>query len=68
MPSAPRRSSRSRASCSRWSRWLGLNSGNTALTVLTYRRGLPPTLVMFNDMSHLPAELRWTGFPTTARA
>ncbi|MBO3086266.1 histidine phosphatase family protein [Cellulomonas fengjieae] len=50
------------------SRWLGLNSGNTALTVLTYRPGLPPTLVMFNDMSHLPAELRWTGFPTTARA
>jgi probable phosphoglycerate mutase len=45
------------------SRWLGLNSANTALTVIEYRTGLPPTLIMFNDMSHLPANLRWTGFP-----
>ncbi|MGW3346110.1 histidine phosphatase family protein [Nonomuraea rubra] len=45
------------------SRWLGLNSGNTALTVIQYRTGLPPAIVMFNDMSHLPADLRWTGFP-----
>ncbi|MFB4273265.1 histidine phosphatase family protein [Nonomuraea sp. GTA35] len=45
------------------SRWLGLNSANTALTVIAYRAGLPPTIVMFNDMSHLPADLRWTGFP-----
>ncbi|WP_024285112.1 histidine phosphatase family protein [Cellulomonas sp. KRMCY2] len=49
------------------SRWLGLNSANAALTVIQYRPGLPPTLVMFNDMSHLPAELRWTGFPTAIR-
>ncbi|WP_163541851.1 histidine phosphatase family protein [Occultella kanbiaonis] len=48
-------------------RWLGLDSANTALTVLKYRTGLPPTLTMFNDMSHLPAELRWTGFPRTIR-
>ncbi|GAA3618558.1 histidine phosphatase family protein [Nonomuraea rosea] len=45
------------------SRWLGLNSANTALTVIEYRDALPPTIVMFNDMSHLPADLRWTGFP-----
>ncbi|MFF3444964.1 histidine phosphatase family protein [Streptosporangium sp. NPDC002721] len=45
------------------SRWLGLNSANTALTVIDYRNALPPTIVMFNDMSHLPADLRWTGFP-----
>ncbi|MFI0424263.1 histidine phosphatase family protein [Spongiactinospora sp. 9N601] len=45
------------------SRWLDLNSANAALTVIHYRAGLPPTLVMFNDMSHLPADLRWTGFP-----
>ncbi|MEU8108687.1 histidine phosphatase family protein [Nonomuraea muscovyensis] len=44
------------------SRWLGLNSGNTALTIIHYRDGLPPTIVMFNDMSHLPPDLRWTGF------
>ncbi|MET8159288.1 histidine phosphatase family protein [Sphaerisporangium sp. NPDC005289] len=49
------------------SRWLGLNSGNTALTVIDYRDGLPPAIVMFNDMSHLPAELRWTGFSERVR-
>ncbi|MET0864990.1 MAG: histidine phosphatase family protein [Nakamurella sp.] len=48
-------------------RWLGLNSANTALTVIEYRDGVPPSLVMFNDMSHLPEELRWTGFRTRAR-
>lgn len=49
------------------SRWLGLNSANTALTVIEYRAGLPPAIVMFNDMSHLPADLRWTGFPASVR-
>lgn len=49
------------------SRWLGLNSGNAALTVIEHRIGLPPALVVFNDMSHLPADLRWTGFPDTVR-
>ncbi|MBE1585318.1 histidine phosphatase family protein [Nonomuraea angiospora] len=49
------------------SRWLGLNSANTALTVIEYRDGLPPTMVMFNDMSHLPPDLRWTGFPGNMR-
>ncbi|MFC4013251.1 histidine phosphatase family protein [Nonomuraea purpurea] len=48
-------------------RWLGLNSANTALTVIEYRDGLPPTIVMFNDMSHLPPDLRWTGFPVGTR-
>ncbi|NKE63554.1 histidine phosphatase family protein [Lentzea sp. PSKA42] len=43
-------------------RWLGLNCGNTALTVIEHRAGLAPTLVLYNDMGHLPAELRWTGF------
>jgi serine/threonine-protein phosphatase PGAM5 len=44
-------------------RWLGLNSGNGALTVIRYRPDRPPILVLFNDMSHLPPALRWTGFP-----
>ncbi|MEV3986028.1 histidine phosphatase family protein [Nonomuraea sp. NPDC049758] len=44
-------------------RWLGLNSANTGLTIIEYRTGLPPTMVMFNDLSHLPSGLRWTGFP-----
>lgn len=48
-------------------RWLGLSSANTALTVIDYRPGLPPGITMFNEMSHLSPELRWTGFPATAR-
>ncbi|MBP2706363.1 histidine phosphatase family protein [Microbispora sp. RL4-1S] len=48
-------------------RWLGLNSANAALTVIEYRDGLPPTIVMFNDTSHLPRDLRWTGFPEGIR-
>lgn len=48
-------------------RWLGLESANAALTLIEHRSDLPPTLVLFNDMSHLPTELRWTGFPDHAR-
>ncbi|ALJ19606.1 histidine phosphatase family protein [Microbacterium sp. No. 7] len=48
-------------------RWLALNSANAALTVIEHRPGLPPGITMFNDMSHLPAELRWTGFPQVIR-
>ncbi|MBO0922151.1 histidine phosphatase family protein [Cellulomonas sp. zg-ZUI222] len=48
-------------------RWIGLESANAALTVLEYRPDLPPTLVTFNDQSHLPPGLRWTGFPGDPR-
>lgn len=48
-------------------RWLGLSSANTALTLIEYRPGLPPGVVMFNDLSHLPNRLRWTGFRGPAR-
>ncbi|OXM64661.1 MULTISPECIES: histidine phosphatase family protein [Amycolatopsis] len=48
-------------------RWLGLSSANAALTVIENRPKLPPSVVMFNEMSHLPPDLRWTGFPTTPR-
>ncbi|NEA98804.1 histidine phosphatase family protein [Streptomyces sp. SID13726] len=44
-------------------RWLGLNHANAALTVIRYAPGRPATLVVSNDMRHLPADLRWTGFP-----
>jgi len=47
--------------------WLGLDSANTGLTVIEYRVGLSPTLVMFNDQSHLSGDLRWTGFRAAAR-
>ncbi|MGO1182755.1 MAG: histidine phosphatase family protein [Micrococcaceae bacterium] len=48
-------------------RWLGLNSANAALTVIEYRPEIPPSLIMFNDMSHLRPNLRWTGFPQGTR-
>ncbi|GAA4074070.1 histidine phosphatase family protein [Nonomuraea soli] len=43
-------------------RWLTVNACNAALTVILYAPDRPPSLMLFNDMSHLPAELRWTGF------
>lgn len=48
-------------------RWLGLDSANTALTTIEYRPGLPPNIVTFNDLAHLPADLRWSGFARTLR-
>ncbi|MFH0519988.1 histidine phosphatase family protein [Streptomyces sp. M41] len=47
-------------------RWLGLNHGNAALTVIRYAPGRPATVLLSNDMRHLPTELRWTGFPPEA--
>ncbi|MFC0582781.1 histidine phosphatase family protein [Micrococcoides hystricis] len=48
-------------------RWLGLNSANAALTVIENRPALPPTITLFNDMSHLCRDLQWTGFPESLR-
>ncbi|TJZ56814.1 histidine phosphatase family protein [Streptomyces piniterrae] len=45
-------------------RWLGLNYCNAALTVIRYAPGRPATVLLSNDMRHLPTELRWTGFPS----
>ncbi|WDM15680.1 histidine phosphatase family protein [Streptomyces lavenduligriseus] len=47
-------------------RWLGLNQGNAALTVIRYAPGRPASVLVSNDMRHLPADLRWTGFPPEA--
>lgn len=44
-------------------RWMGLNHANAALTVIRYAPGRPSSVLFYNDMRHLPAELRWTGFP-----
>ncbi|MEW2516326.1 histidine phosphatase family protein [Streptomyces sp. NPDC046870] len=44
-------------------RWLGLNHGNAALTVIRYAPGRAASVLVSNDMRHLPVELRWTGFP-----
>jgi probable phosphoglycerate mutase len=48
-------------------RWLGLNHGNAALTVIRYAPDRPSSVLFYNDMGHLPAELRWTGFPPELR-
>ncbi|MBN0042555.1 histidine phosphatase family protein [Streptomyces actuosus] len=44
-------------------RWMGLDHGNAALTVIRYTPGRPSSILCHNDMRHLPADLRWTGFP-----
>ncbi|MFE1962484.1 histidine phosphatase family protein [Streptomyces sp. NPDC059479] len=44
-------------------RWMGLNHGNAALTAIRYAPGKPSSVLFYNDMRHLPADLRWTGFP-----
>ncbi|MFF2324727.1 MULTISPECIES: histidine phosphatase family protein [unclassified Streptomyces] len=48
-------------------RWLGLNHCNAALTVIRYAPGRPASVLLSNDMRHLPDELCWTGFPPEAR-
>ncbi len=48
-------------------RWLGLVHCNAALTVIRYVPGRPSSLLLYNDMGHLPDELRWTGFPPESR-
>ena len=43
-------------------RWMTLNQAHCGLTVIAQRQGRPWTLLSFNDMAHLPVELR-TGLP-----
>lgn len=49
-------------------RWWGLNHCHAGITVIRYEPGRPPTLVVLNDVSHLPPDLRWTGFPAQLRS
>ncbi|MFC9733793.1 histidine phosphatase family protein [Streptomyces roseolus] len=44
-------------------RWMGVNQANAALTVIRYAPGRPPSVLVLNDIRHLPGDLRWTGFP-----
>lgn len=48
-------------------RWMGMNQGNASLTVIRYAPDRPSTVLIHNDMGHLPEELRWTGFPPELR-
>ncbi|WP_405835220.1 histidine phosphatase family protein [Streptomyces platensis] len=49
-------------------RWMGLNHANAALTVIRYAPDRPASVLFYNDMGHLPPELRWTGFPPELHA
>jgi broad specificity phosphatase PhoE len=44
-------------------RWWGLNHCHAGLTVIRYAPERPPSIVVLNDLTHLPPDLRWTGFP-----
>lgn len=48
-------------------RWLGLNHGNAALTIIRYAPGRPSSILVYNDTRHLPDDIRWTGFPQELR-
>lgn len=48
-------------------RWFPPSQCHAGLTVVRYELGAPPSVVVANDMVHLPAELRWTGFPDHLR-
>lgn len=48
-------------------RWLGLAHCNAALTVIRYPPDQPAGVLVYNDMTHLPEQLRWTGFPPELR-
>lgn len=39
-------------------RWVGLNQYQCGLSVILYRTGRPAALVSYNDVGHLPPELR----------
>ncbi|WP_327084676.1 histidine phosphatase family protein [Nocardiopsis sp. EMB25] len=43
--------------------WTGLAPANAALTVIRYTPDRAPALLTYNDVCHLDADLRWTGFP-----
>jgi probable phosphoglycerate mutase len=48
-------------------RWFPPMQCHAGLTVIRYELGSPPAVVVANDMAHLPADLRWTGFPDHLR-
>lgn len=48
-------------------RWFPPNQCHAGLTVIRYELEGPPSVVVANDVAHLPADLRWTGFPKHLR-
>jgi broad specificity phosphatase PhoE len=48
-------------------RWWPPTQSHAALTVIRYELEGPPVVAVSNDVAHLPADLRWTGFPDHLR-
>src|SRR5690606_35731130 len=48
-------------------RWVSVGAANAGLTVIRYAPGSPSSVVMLNDLAHLPPDLHWTGFPAHLR-
>lgn len=48
-------------------RWPDVNLGHCALTSIACRADRRPSVLVRNDMGHLPPDLRWTGFPPDLR-
>ncbi|WP_436738083.1 histidine phosphatase family protein [Streptomyces sp. BBFR102] len=48
-------------------RWIGLHHANAALSIIHYAPGRPSSLIVYNDIRHLPEDLRWTGLPPELR-
>ncbi len=48
-------------------RWWPPSQRHAGLTVIRYDLDGPPAVLVSNDMAHLPAALRWTGFPDHLR-
>ncbi|WP_230536004.1 histidine phosphatase family protein [Streptomyces albidoflavus] len=48
-------------------RWIGLHHADAALSIIHYAPGRPSSLIVYNDIRHLPEELRWTGSPPGLR-
>ncbi|WP_028649601.1 histidine phosphatase family protein [Nocardiopsis sp. CNT312] len=44
-------------------KWVDLAPANAALTVIRYSPRRFPTVLTYNEVSHLDPDLRWTGFP-----
>jgi broad specificity phosphatase PhoE len=49
------------------SRWRDVIPANTGLTVIRYFPSGRTRVIVFNDLSHLPEPLRWTGSPPELR-
>jgi probable phosphoglycerate mutase len=48
-------------------RWWPPIQCHAGLTVIRYALEGPPAVLVSNDVAHLPADLRWTGFPEHLR-